>query len=311
MYLLESRMMQKYHLTVRRAEFLTLTPTIKKSGVNHHEKGVLFLGYKIWKKYGLNIKFGIDSAGTYQRIEGSRLNFSIPLERLFIRFKERGFFMRSKLGADRLVGRCQDKWLFLSSDQDVIHRFNSIIRGITNYYSGSTQQSVLSRFFFALRKSAALTLAHRHKKKSTWWAFKKFGKDLNIVYKNKKGKELNVNFVVPSISKVCWNLNSVLTINSYDVIPVIQGVPVPKTLNMVVSATDFHCSIPNCPNQASHWHHIKHQKKIKAKGHTKILAALTAKQIPVCTLHHKLIHSGKYDGPSLRRIKSFTISDFD
>ena len=67
-----------------------------------------------------------------------------------------------------MVGRRQDKWLFLPSDQDVIYRFNAVIRGINGYYSGSTQKSVLSRFYFALRKSAALTLAHRHKKKSTW-----------------------------------------------------------------------------------------------------------------------------------------------
>lgn len=141
----------------------------EKSGVKHHEKGVLFLGYKIWKKYSLSVKFGIDSVGATRRIEGSRLNFSVPLERLFTRFAERGFFMTAKWGSkDRLVGRRQDKWLFLSSDHDVIHRFNSVLCGIKNYYSGSTQQSVLSRFYFALRKSAALTLSHRHKKKSVW-----------------------------------------------------------------------------------------------------------------------------------------------
>lgn len=141
----------------------------EKSGVKHHEKGVLFLGYKIWKKYGLNTKFGIDSVGATRRIEGSRLNFSVPLERLFSRFAERGFFMKAKWGSkDRMVGRRQDKWLFLPSDQDVIHRFNSVLYGIKNYYAGSTQQSVLSRFYFTLRKSAALTLAHRHKKRSVW-----------------------------------------------------------------------------------------------------------------------------------------------
>jgi hypothetical protein len=141
----------------------------EKSGVKHHEKGVLFLGYKIWKKYGLNVKFGIDSVGATRRIESSRLNFSVPLERLFTRFAERGFFMIAKWGSkDRMVGRRQDKWLFLPSDRDVIHRFNTVLYGIKNYYSGSTQQSVLSRFYFTLRKSAALTLSHRHKKKSVW-----------------------------------------------------------------------------------------------------------------------------------------------
>ena len=284
----------------------------EKSGVKHHEKGVIFLGYKIWKKYGLNVKFGIDSVGASRRIEGSRLNFSIPLERLFIRFTERGFFMKAKWGSpNRVVGRRQDKWLFLPSDQAVIQRYNCVVRGIKNYYSGSTQQSVLSRFYFALRKSAALTLAHRHKKKSVWWAFKEFGKDLTIVYKNKRNKELSVKFENPTASKVSWNLESDTDSNICDVLPVVQGVPVPRSLDIVCSVSELSCAVPGCPNQAGHWHHVTHQKKVKAKDHHKILLALTAKQIPVCAPHHHLIHAGKYDGPSLRKIKGYILSDFD
>lgn len=298
------------HISHFADRFLGMKLHTEKSGVKHHEKGVVFLGYKIWKKYGLNVKFGIDSVGALRRIEGSRLNFSIPLERLFTRYAERGFFMKAKWGApNRMVGRRQNKWLFLPSDQDIIHRFNAVIRGVNNYYSGSTQKSVLSRFYFALRKSAALTLAHRHKKKSTWWAFKKFGKDLTIVYTNKKRKEINIKLEIPKTSKVEWNLNSSTNSNTIDILPVIQGVPVPKSLNIVCSASELPCAVPGCPNQAEHWHHVKHKKKIKGKGHQKIVLALTAKQIPVCKSHHHLIHSGKYDGPSLRKMKGYTLSD--
>jgi hypothetical protein len=163
-----------------------------------------------------------------------------------------------------------------------------------------------------LRKSAALTLAHRHKKKSTWWAFKKFGKDLTIIYKNKKNKELSVKLEIPNASKVSWNLNSDTDCNTRDILPVIQGVPIPRSLDLICSASELSCTVPGCPNQARHWHYVKHQKKVKAKDHQKkIILALTAKQIPVCTPHHHLIHSGKYDGPSLRKMKGYTLSDFD
>jgi hypothetical protein len=176
---------------------------------------------------------------------------------------------------------------------------------------GSTQQSVLSRFYFALRKSAALTLAHRHKKKSVWWAFKKFGKDLNIIYKNKKNKELSVKFLMPKAQKVKWNINkNNNNTTTHEIIPVIQGISIPKTLNLICSANDLNCSIPNCPNKAENWHHVKHQKKIKGKNLKKIITAYTAKQIPVCLSHHVLIHSGKYDGPSLKKIQGYTPSDF-
>ena len=134
---------------------------------------------------------------------------------------------------------------------------------------------------------------------------------MTIVYKNKSGKELSVFFDTPKSDKVSWNISTKSYNKISDVLPIIQGVPVPRSLNTVCSATELSCSVPNCPNQAEHWHHVKHQKKIKAKDRQKLIAALTAKQIPVCTLHHKLIHSGKYDGPSLRKMFGYTLSDFD
>lgn len=134
---------------------------------------------------------------------------------------------------------------------------------------------------------------------------------MTIEYKNKKGNEVNVKLEIPSASKVKWNLNSDTNSNTTDVLPVIQGVPVPKSLNIICSASELPCAVPGCPNQAEHWHHVKHQKKIKGKDHQKHVLALTAKQIPICKPHHHLIHSGKYDGPSLRKMKGYTPSDFD
>jgi hypothetical protein len=131
------------------------------------------------------------------------------------------------------------------------------------------------------------------------------------VYKNKRNNELRVKFENPTAFKISWNLESDTDSNTRDVLPVIQGVPVPRSLDIVCSAFELSCAVPGCPNQAERWHHVKHQKKIKAKDHKKILLALTAKQIPVCAPHHRLIHAGKYDGPSLRKMKGYTLSDFD
>jgi hypothetical protein len=78
----------------------------------------------------------------------------------------------------------------------------------------------------------------------------------------------------------------------------------------VCSASELDCCIPNCPNKASDWHHIKHRKKYKGSNYTNKLLSYTAKQIPVCKIHHQLIHSGKYDGPSLRKMKGFVPQDF-
>jgi hypothetical protein len=283
---------------------------ILKSGVVHHEKGVEFLGYKIWKKYGLKQNLLTDKKGFKKREESNKLNFSVPLKKLFSRFAERGFLKQSKLGREsRWVGRRQDKWIFLTSDQEIVWRFNSVIRGISNYYSGSTQKHVLSRLFFCLKKSCALTIAHRRSKKSAWATFNKYGKDIIVEYKNKVGKDLKVALLMPKSSPVKW-FRQKEEMNLSLLFPVIQGNPIPKTLTLACSASDLLCSIPNCPNRAGEWHHVKHQKKIKGTERKKILTAYTAKQIPVCKAHHTLIHSGKYDGPSLKKLSGFTPNDF-
>jgi hypothetical protein len=51
-------------------------------------------------------------------------------------------------------------------------------------------------------------------------------------------------------------------------------------------------------------------KKYKGSDVKRKLLSYTAKQIPICSAHHNLIHSGKYDGPSLRKIQGFVPEDF-
>lgn len=92
--------------------------------------------------------------------------------------------------------------------------------------------------------------------------------------------------------------------------PVIQGNPIPKTLAFVCSSSDLPCDIPNCPNMTADWYHVTHRRKIKGTERQKIITSYTAKQIPVCKAHRILIHNGKYDGPSLRKLVGFTLSDF-
>lgn len=289
--------------------YCSMNFNIEKTNVVYYEKGVVFLGYKIWKKYGLKQKLKTDKKGFKKREESNRLNFGVPLEKLFNRFAERGFFKKSSYGrSERWVGRRQDKWLFLNSDQEIVYRFNSVIMGIANYYSGSTQKHVLSRLYFVLKKSCALTIAHRNNKKSSWWTFNKYTKDIEVKYKNKSGKNLEVKLLMPKSSGVKWFSQKKMNLNT--LFPIIQGNSIPKTLTLICSASDLFCGIPNCPNKAAEWHHVKHQKRIKGTVRKKIITTYSAKQIPVCKLHHTLIHNGKYDGISLKKLRGYIPSDF-
>lgn len=288
------------------SEFLGMRLNVDKSGVKHHEKGTLFLGFKIYGDYGFNVKWRKNSQGrSTGKVGDVVLKFGIPLNRLFERYVDRGFFQRVKNKKSyKFVGRRQDKWLFLDSEYEIIQRFNSVIRGIQYYYSCSTYRSVLDRFWYTMRRSAALTLAHKNKKRSAKWAFDKFGTDLTII--NKKSDK-KVSFLMPKIDgkKIKFgagNLNYML------VIP--KGSPLPITLTAVCSASELDCAVPNCTLKASEWHHIRHRKRIKGNHVQRSIYAYTAKQIPLCKNHHLLVHAGKYDGPSLRKLPGYTPSDF-
>jgi hypothetical protein len=99
--------------------------------------------------------------------------------------------------------------------------------------------------------------------------------------------------------------------NVKDLLVKIQGVPIPQTLSAIANIKELGCCIPNCPNQAEEWHHVKHRKKIKGNDYEKKITAYTAKQIPVCSKHHRLIHKGIYNGPSLRKMKGYVNTDFE
>lgn len=283
----------------------------EKVSLTHHRKWVLFLGYKIKGHYDLNIKWDKKRG---QRVGGTTLKLGAPLDRLLNRCVERGFFQKARKGkADKVVARRQNKWLFMS-DTDIVKRFNSVVRGISNYYCLSTQQSVLYELFHMLRRSCALTLAHKHKKKTAKWAFDRYGNNLEIMEPVNNNKVITeqrtVEFYLPKVTKESYKRKSSYEPNMCDLTLKVQGSTIPSTLHAVCSASELDCAIPNCPNKADDWHHIKHRKRYKGTDIQRKLLSYVAKQIPICKAHHNLIHSGKYDGPSLRKLQGFIPEDF-
>lgn len=72
---------------------LNIKLNTEKTHVKHHEKGTLFLGYRIYGNYGFNVKWKNDKT---QCVGDVLLKFAIPLKRLFQRFTDRGFFQLVK-----------------------------------------------------------------------------------------------------------------------------------------------------------------------------------------------------------------------
>ena len=171
----------------------------QKSGVKHHSDGVLFLGYRLLGNY--DAKYNFDK----QSRKSNRIKFSVPTKMLVKRYAGKGFFQAAKKGNNvKYVTRRVDKWIFLQGDFEVVKRFNSVIRGIANYYCGTEYPSALYELWELFRRSLALTLAHRHKKRLAKSSFQKWGKELIIKYEVKRKKDQKetkeVKFEIPNIT---------------------------------------------------------------------------------------------------------------
>ena len=279
----------------------------EKSGIKHHSDGVLFLGYKLLGNYDAKFNY---SEG--QSRKSNHIKFSVPTKRLLKKYMDKGFLQIAKKGKNiKYVARRVDKWIFLQEDFEVVKRFNAVLRGIANYYCGTEYPSALYELWELMRRSLALTLAHRHKKRSAKAGFQKWGRDLIVKYEVKKKEKVEnreVKFETPDIKygkfkrpgaiqgEFSWLMSSTTPL----------GATFPKSLSGIVSANELPCAIPNCPNMAEEWHHITPRKRLKRKNRKQALnVAYGSRQIPVCSAHHKLITYGKYDGPSLRKLTSY------
>jgi group II intron reverse transcriptase/maturase len=274
-----------------------------KTGIKHKKEGVMYLGYKIWLNSG-----EIPTKTGEIRKTRVRMMFTVPVEKLYKRYADRGFFQKVKANkTERYAGRRQDKWLF-APPYTIIMKYNAVTRGLLEYYGGSQRLSNLNKFIFDLRRSAALTLAHHFNQKTAKWAFEKYGRTLIVSTEAKdNSKSRTVEFYYPSLvatGKFRWkgSLNNINQLTREAVI----GFPHPVSRSVVNAADELQCSIPNCTKQAKHWHHIKHKRKVGGTGIQRKIVLVDAMQIAVCQEHHNSIHRGKYDGPSLRKLKGYS-----
>jgi group II intron reverse transcriptase/maturase len=271
----------------------------EKTRIRHKTEGSMFLGYRIHLNRNI-----IEPSSKETRRTRTRMMFSIPLEKLFKRYATKGFLRRSEnKNTERYVGRRQDKYCHMQP-YDIISRYNSVVRGLINYYRGSERLSVLYNLLYNLRRSAALTIAHHKKRCSAKWAFDNFGKTLKVSKEKLNSKTVSTEFFLPSLTNkgiVRWRDGDINHVTRKKVV----GFPAPSTMTLTRTAKELKCAVPECIEQAEHWHHIKHRRKVEGTGIERIHVQASARQIPVCVKHHQTIHSGKYDGPSLKKIKGY------
>nr|UIB38921.1 hypothetical protein [Trentepohlia sp. YN1317] len=215
-----------------------------------------------------------------------------------------------------------NKALSTLHEYDIVQYYNSIIRGLLNYYSPClTNTRYINFTIFLLNSSCIHTLAQKFKT-TTSKIIAKYGNpiciNLQIVNPNnsqiirKKTCELltykNINLILEQANtrriKIISELKRTPE-NLYDLaFNETNNDPFSfKFLNWrsgtILKAEN--CCICGISSQFSkiQIHHTKHIAKDKTSGFSQIIRQINRKQIPVCVDCHKSIHNGTYDGLKL------------
>ncbi|QDZ77431.1 RNA-dependent DNA polymerase, partial [Bacillus cereus] len=182
----------KEELKIFLQEKLKLTLSEEKTKITHAQSGQAhFLGTDLSNGRNGGHIFVTTTTRKAKRCYKSRAGkttptMKAPIAKLVQKLCLKGFC--TPIG----VPSCKDGWTTLDTDQ-IITRFNSINRGIQNYYRFVDNFAKIGRIQYILKFSLAKTLAKKYRI-SVSKVFKRFGKNITFRTKSTNGKTYVVSF---------------------------------------------------------------------------------------------------------------------
>lgn len=275
---------------------LRLTLSEEKTHITHaRTEEALFLGTRLKLGAGAEAKLTLQTnmwgKKFKRRSTGWETVMKAPLPKLLKRLSDRGFCTKEGKPISK------SGWAFLDTDQ-IILLYSSVNRGIQNYYRFVDNWAQLQRIQYILQYSLAMTLGRKYKI-STPKVFKRFGKALTYVIKDKEGKEKKT---VSFYLNHDWTKNRDAFQNRKRAdIDLIQSERHMRSRSSIAKPC---CICGNTLDKAQiEMHHVRHIRKLsdkrQATGFNRVLRMLNRKQIPVCKACHEKIHRGQYDNLKL------------
>lgn len=226
-------------------------------------------------------------------------------------------------------------WLSGLEAFTIVEKYNSVILGISNYYAEYIDNtSDLGRWLYIIKWSCLKTLAQKFST-NLRGIFYRFGTDntvtIVVTLTDEKGNEYKKTYKLLTHkeavqrSKKLERYKELMRIHgaiekkefpTYQLIdpqrtPRIADSDFLERINWVKWRTVANLSLP-CSICGSfdnvEMHHVRHIRKSnyhdipETRTWEKMMSLRNRKQIPLCAEHHRIIHSGKYDGPSLNKM---------
>jgi len=194
------------------------------------------------------------------------------------------------------------KFIYLS-DYEIVQRYNSILRGFMNFYNIAEDRTSLSELVYIIEFSLAHTIAAKHRL-SLSKVFTQYGKPIKVTVKT-GDKQKEVIFDRPASLTAAYLNSKYMEINRWYSANSASLLPYDPLSAVLYSAKETNILNKPClicgATVDIQMHHLRHLKNTKDKSTLiKIMSRLNRKTVPLCVPCHNKVHTGKYDGLSLR-----------
>nr|QUS63793.1 hypothetical protein [Haslea silbo] len=263
---------------------LKLSLSSKKTTITHFSKeSIFFLGTLVkgtWERDKRLITIKKKHSTSKKVRMTSRIVLKAPIKSIFEKAALNGFFkVRQGQFIPTKVGRCINL-----DHQDILRYYNSIIRGVLNYYSFVNNRKSLGSFVHGLKLSCARTLALKYKLRHVSKIYKKFGSKL-------RSPDGSVELFIPNTFKAIKKFNCN--------VPIPNDVILSNWNNKLTKSNLFKSCIICGSTDQIEMHHVRKVKDLKSKAKGGKLdffmtqmAAINRKQVPLCSVHHHALHNG-------------------
>ncbi len=263
----------------RISEFLETELQLKmhpsKTLITNASKGkAFFLGTVIQWRTHSEKKVVLTKTNVKTRIT-PRMALLAPLDKLLSKLVIRKFIKYRANGRDLIamgLKRIQNM-----DHCDIVAYYNSVIRGILNYYSFADNRSSLGSIVRLLHQSCARTLALKYKLRRMSKCFAKYGTALTCPI-------TKVSLFMPGSLKRIRTFSSNPDLN-------LQSLEKSWSNKLTRSNLGKKCIV--CGASPVQMHHVRMIKELRSRNldwYTMQMAAINRKQVPLCMPHHKKLH---------------------
>lgn len=270
-----------------------------------------FLGYKIMGPYIEGIEKPIEvyrepnSGRLTTRRKKIRVRVYMDYDKVIKRMLTRGLIRKrvAPMSNNELIVRGTFQGNLTQLDHaDILRYYNSVMRGVYNYYNFVNNMKKVAHIMWLLEESCCMTLMRKFRMKYMTQAYRKFGKDLGCEIKDKKGNTKRIYFEKPK-SYESKHIKDLAESKN----PMVK---LAEVWNGKFTRSNLFKKCVICGTEENiEMHHVRKIRDLKNPQTlgkdflTRQMMAINRKQIPICKEHHDKYHSGTMNEQELREFR--------